>query len=99
MPILLIPQGAETVPLAGGEMVGRSPEAIRRRILARSSWWSTLRRTARRRPQSVSQYSCVVAQGHNQARPRIGRIPDTPRLQTMLDAEQPDKLLAHLAGG
>jgi len=78
MLILLIPSGAERAPLASGEMVGRSPEAIRRRILARSSWCSTLRRRARRRPQSVSQYSCVVAEGHNQGRPRIGRIPDTP---------------------
>src|SRR5262245_29055273 len=77
MLILLIPSGAERAPLASGEMVGRSPEAIRRRILARSSWCSTLCRTARRSPQNVSQYSSLVAQDHKQARPRIGRILDT----------------------
>jgi len=84
-------------PLASGEMVGRSPEASRRRILARSSWWSTLRRTARRRPRSVSQYSCVVAQGHHQAPASNRQDTRHSRLQTMLDAEPPDKLLAHLS--
>src|SRR5262249_34961506 len=37
--ILRIPAGAERVPVASGGTVGRSPEAMSWRILARSSSW------------------------------------------------------------